>query len=109
MDEKIAQQVLEELFPPLESLETQCAPILKFLKDKGIASDEELAPYFQEAGNASNVRWRAARLRMTSMISAAARDAQRNAESAAAQKQDEPAKDSSAATQKQPEASQGHE
>jgi hypothetical protein len=101
MDEKIAQQVLDELFPSLEALDTQSTAILKFLKDKGIGSDEELAPYFEEAGKASDVRWRAARLRMNGLIASAVKDAQRNAEKESAkggQKAPEPAVDTSRET-----------
>jgi hypothetical protein len=69
MDNKLVQQVFEELLPSLEALDTKCAAILQFLKAKGIATDEELAPYFEEAGNASSVRWRAARVRMNHLLS----------------------------------------
>ncbi len=69
MDDKLLQQVFEELLPSLEALDTKCAAILQFLKTKGIATDDELAPYFEQAGNASSVRWRAARVRINHLLS----------------------------------------
>ena len=78
MDFNVAEQVLEELLPSLEALETQSTAILHFLKDRGIATDEELAPYLERAGNASSVRWRAARLRMTSILSSAMKSAEQS-------------------------------
>ena len=51
MDEKVAQEVFDELLPTLEALDTKCEAILQFLKDKGIASEDDLAPYLQQAGN----------------------------------------------------------
>jgi len=35
MDDKIAQLILDELFSSLETLETQTAAVLQFLKEKG--------------------------------------------------------------------------
>jgi hypothetical protein len=78
MDPNIIEQVLDELFPSLEALEAQNAAILQFLKDKGVAKDEQLAPYLKQAGNASNLRWRVARLRVMSLLSSAIRDAERS-------------------------------
>jgi hypothetical protein len=68
-------ELLNELFSAFEDLETQSAGILQFLKEKGLATDEELAPYLKQAGDASEVRWRAARLRMDALLAAAIRDA----------------------------------
>lgn len=66
-----ADVVLDELFSALESIETQTGAILQFLKEKGMATDKELAPYLEAAGNASNVRWRAERLRINSLLASA--------------------------------------
>lgn len=71
INEDIAQEILHELFSSLEAMETQSAAILQFLKDKGLASEQDLAPYFEQAGNASNVKWRAARVRIDHLLSSA--------------------------------------
>lgn len=63
------KEILEELFSLLESLETQSLAVTQFLKDQGIATDEKLAPYLHRAGNASSVKWRAARARMQYLLS----------------------------------------
>jgi hypothetical protein len=79
MDEIIAQEILHELFSSLEALETRSAALLQLAKDRGWASDQELAPYLEQAGNASNVRWRAARVRIDHLLSSAFQAADRDA------------------------------
>jgi hypothetical protein len=76
MDEEILQQIFDELLSSFEPLETQTAALMQFLKTKGIATDEELAPFLEQAGNASNVRWRGARVRIRSLISSAMKTAE---------------------------------
>lgn len=76
MDLKIAEEFLDELFSSLEVQETQSAAVLQFLKDHGNATDDQLAPYMEQASRASNVRWRATRLRLMSLLSSAVKSAE---------------------------------
>lgn len=69
MDNKVAQLILDELFSSLEVLETQTAAVLQFLKEKASASDEQLAPFLEQAGKASSTKRRAARVRIDYLIS----------------------------------------
>lgn len=69
MDSKAIKEVFEELFTHLERLETQSAAILQFLKEKKRVTDKQLAPYLEQAGNAANVKWRAARVRIERLLS----------------------------------------
>ena len=85
MDTKIAEEFLDELFSSLEVLETRSAAVLQFLKEQGEVTDEELAPYMEEASKASNVRWRAARLRFMSLFSSAVKSREQPSEKKAAQ------------------------
>src|SRR6202163_495229 len=83
MDENnnnIVQEILHDLFSSLEALETQNTAILQFLKDKGIATDEELASQLEQAGNASSVRWRAVRVRADYLFASAVKAAEQAAE-----------------------------
>lgn len=69
MNNEAMKEILNELFSHLEKLETQSEAILQFLKEKKRVTDKQLAPYLEQAGNASNVRWRAARVRIERMLS----------------------------------------
>ena len=86
MDAHVAQELLNELGSSLENLETQQTALLRFLKDKGIVTEEQLAPYLNEAGNASSVRWRAAHVRLEHIFSAAEQKEQQTANSGQHQK-----------------------
>ncbi len=74
MNADVAKELLNELSASLEALETRNAALLQFLKDKGIVTDEQLAPYLDQAGNASSVRWVAAKVRLERVFGAAARE-----------------------------------
>jgi hypothetical protein len=82
MDENtnIVQEILHDLFSSMEALETQNTAILQFLKDKGIATDEELASHLEQAGNASSVRWRGVRVRADYLFASAIKAAEQAAE-----------------------------
>jgi len=84
------KEVLSELFALLEAQETNSAALLQLLKDQGIASDEKLSTYLDQAGRASNVKWRAARMRMEYLLTpiqkeTADKDKSKEAESKEAQ------------------------
>jgi hypothetical protein len=72
------KEVLGELFTLLEAQETQSAAVLQFLKDQGIATEEKLAPYLEQAGTGSNVKWRAARKRMEYLLTPIQKEASDN-------------------------------
>ena len=69
-NENPIKEVIGDLFRYLELLETQTAAILRVLKDKGISTEEDFASYSEEASNAANVKWRAARARMEKLFAA---------------------------------------
>jgi hypothetical protein len=99
MDDKTVRDVFEELLPSLEALDTKCGAILQFLKNKGMANDDELAPYFEQAGNASSVRWRAARVRINHLLSGAEKD-EGTSSSQESEKKTQPTDAEASATQK---------
>ena len=103
MDPKITDEILNDLIPSLEALETRTAAVLEFLKKEGIASDEKLAPYLEQAGSASNVRWLAVRVRMERLFASVEKqseDKEADKQQAIAEtKSTEPAKTTLAETQ----------
>ena len=68
MNNEAMKEVLNELFSHLERLETQNEAILQFLKEKKRVTEKQLAPYLEQAGNASNVKWRATRVRINHLL-----------------------------------------
>lgn len=71
----VVKEVLDDLYTLLESIETQNIALVQFLRDQGIAPDEKLRPYLEQAGNASSVKWRAARARMNHLFAPAPKKA----------------------------------
>jgi hypothetical protein len=110
MKSEIADEILEELGSTFQKLETQCAALLEFVKDKGIVNEDELAPYMERAAAASAVRWRGTQVRMARLLASAAsgdgdakdRDKKKPEESKSAQG-DEHSKDEGKETVKQAE------
>src|SRR6267143_5740239 len=81
MDENnFVQEIFHDLFSSMEALETQNTAVLQFLKDKGIATDEELASHLEQAGNASSVRWRGVRVRADYLFASAIKAAEQAAQ-----------------------------
>ena len=74
MHNEVFKEAFNELFSHLERLETQSEAILQFLKEKKRVTDKQLAPYLEQAGNASNVRWRAARVRIEHLLASAEKE-----------------------------------
>lgn len=90
MDSGIVKELLDELIPHLEIMESQSAAVLRFLQEKGIATEKDLAPFLEEAGKASNVRWRASRLRIERLLSSLIEDLEKTAKQSVAEKPAEP-------------------
>ena len=85
MEQDAAEQLLDELLASLEAMESQNMAILQFLKDKGIATEEQLAPYLEQAATASDVKWRAGRLRIKHLLSSAMKSFEEQSEKASAE------------------------
>jgi hypothetical protein len=90
MDENLSRQILDDLIPSLEAMDTKTSALLQLLKDKGVATDKELATCLEQAGNASNVRWRAARVRLDYLLSSATKPPDAKPPDQAAEKKSPP-------------------
>lgn len=83
-------------FPLLKLWRRRAGPFCKSSKDKGIANEEELAPYLKRAGDSSSVRWYAARARMDHLLSSAIKAADRDAKREPAETSPEPKRNTGA-------------
>lgn len=99
MSENPIKQVLGDLLPYFESLEAQSSAILQLLRDKQIANDEELNRYLEQAGDASSVKWRAARVRMEHLFATSPDFTLERKKTTEEGKKVEPSKDKSGAQQ----------
>lgn len=81
--EQIFKELIDDLVPRLEAAESQATMMLQLLKDKRIVSDDELAPYLQQAANASSVKGQAARLRFQHLADSAIKRIQQAAQETA--------------------------
>ena len=77
--EEILKELLDDVLPVLHAGEATSAATLQLLKDKGIVSDDDLAPYLEQAANASSVKQRAARLRFEHLFASAIKGLQQTA------------------------------
>src|SRR5437763_15758116 len=85
MDQGIVEQVLDELIPSFEALGAQSTAIAQLLKDRGIAKEDQLAPYLEQAKSSSSIRWRATRLRMERILSSTTKTTEESTKQVAAE------------------------
>jgi hypothetical protein len=79
-NENTVKEILDDLIPAMEAVEAQSTAVLRFLKENGIASEEQLQPYLQQGADTSNVKWRAVRVRMERLLNSALEAAQNASE-----------------------------
>jgi hypothetical protein len=80
MSDNPVKDVVNELIPYFERLETESAAVMQLLTDKGLVSSEELNRYLEQAGRASEVKWRAARVRVERLAAPGSKSAESGAE-----------------------------
>ena len=80
MDNDTIKKLLDEFYPQLEDLDTQCSAIRQFLKDERQITEGQLAPYLEQAGKGSSVKWLANRLRVEQLLSSAMKEAEKPGE-----------------------------
>jgi len=69
--ENTVKEILDDLIPAMEVVEAQSMAVLRFLKENGIATEEQLEPYLQQGADTSNVKWRAVRVRLEHLLTSA--------------------------------------
>jgi hypothetical protein len=95
-DDNPLQELLDQMISSLEPIEARSDAIYQFLKAKGLVTDKDFAPFLEQGANASNVRWRAFRVRAESLIAGAMKtlekesNTERPAEKAQATESQEP-------------------
>lgn len=89
MDSESVREIVNTLLSNLEKLETQTEALTQFMKEKKKVTDAQLAPYLEKAGKASDVRWRAARVRIEYLLAAAEKNESRQAENREPEKKEE--------------------
>jgi uncharacterized protein YdiU (UPF0061 family) len=82
--EEAVKELVNDLLQTLQAEDSRGVAILRLLKDKGIVSDDELAPYLEQAANASSVKERAARVRFEHLIASAIKGVRELAQQTAA-------------------------
>ncbi len=78
-DENPLKELLDELIDSLERMEARSEALHQYLAGEGKAAEKALAPYMEQAANASDVRWRAFRVRAEALLAAGTRELEKNA------------------------------
>ncbi len=77
MDAKVIDEILDAILPPLEAAESQTTALTRFLRERGILTDDDFARFQEEAANAAEIRGRALRLRMHSLVTSVLEEIER--------------------------------
>lgn len=97
------KEIFDELFGLLESLEAQSMAVMQFLKDQNAGNDKKLTPYLEQAGNASSVKWRAARARMEYLLAPIQKEADDKKKDADSREADKKAAETKEPNKQEPE------
>jgi hypothetical protein len=69
VDQNDIDEILDVLLSHLEAAEVRSTALLQLLKHNGTVTDEQLAPYLEQASNASEIKSHAVRLRLKRILS----------------------------------------